>query len=132
MRRLLVITAVIEVPTGLALLLIPALVVRFLIGGEISGTAIPLGRVAGVALIALGVANWLASFDAASCTARGVATAMVIYNLGIAAIFFATGVRSSSVAIGLWPAVGLHAAMGILCLTSLLSTPALRSNPATK
>jgi hypothetical protein len=60
MNRLLLLTALIEALTGLALIVVPTLVVRLLLGGESSGAAIPLGRVAGVALLALGVACWLA------------------------------------------------------------------------
>ena len=47
MKRFLTLTAIIEAATGLALIAVPALVVRLLLGAEISGASIPLGRVAG-------------------------------------------------------------------------------------
>jgi len=78
MRRLLTLTALIETPTGLALLAVPTVVVRLLLGAEVSGPSITLGRVAGIALLALGVACWLASYDTQSCAARGVASAMAL------------------------------------------------------
>jgi hypothetical protein len=120
MNRLLTLTALIELLTGLALIVVPTVVVRLLLGGEISGAAIPLGRVAGVALLALGVACWLASYDENSCVARGVASAMVLYNLGVVLVLGAAGIQSRPIGIALWPAVILHAAMGVWCVRQLL------------
>jgi hypothetical protein len=127
MKRLLVLTALIEVATGLGLIVVPAIVVRLLLSAEIFGAAIPLGRMAGVALLALGVANWLVSFDEQSCAARGVISGMVLYNLGAVLILGAAGIGSQPVGIALWPAVILHAAMTVWCITSLRrGNPSLR------
>ena len=120
MKRLLTLTALIEAATGLGLIALPAVVVRLLLGAEISGAAIPLGRVAGVALLALGVACWLASYDKESCAARGVVSAMVLYNLGATVVLGAAGLGSQPSGVALWPAVVLHAAMAVWCITSLL------------
>ena len=79
-----------------------------------------LGRVAGAALFALGVACWLAYYDAESCAARGLASAMVLYNIGVAVILGAAGIHSQPVGLVLWPAVILHAAMTVWCIASLL------------
>ena len=127
MRRLLTLTALIETVAGLGLLAVPAIVVRLLLGGEISGAGVSLGRVAGAALFALGVACWLAHYDAQSCAARGVVSAMVLYNLGAVVILGAAGMRSQPVGIALWPAVVLHAAMTVWCVTCLR-----RTGPVTK
>jgi hypothetical protein len=113
MKRLLILTAVIEVPTGMGLVAVPAL-----------GAGISLGRVAGVALFALGIACWLASFDTRSCAARGIVSAMVLYNLGVALILSAAGIQSQAIGIALWPAVILHAVMTVWCIASLLRKPA--------
>ena len=123
MSRLLKLTALIEAATGLGLLAVPAIVVRLLLGAEISGASIPLGRVAGVALLALGVACWLAQYDTQSCAARGLVSAMVLYNLGAVVILGAAGIQSQAVGIALWPAVVLHAAITIWCVTCLLRNP---------
>jgi hypothetical protein len=56
MRRVLVLAAVGEAATGVALLLVPSLVGRLLLGEALIGIAIPVARVAGIALVALGVA----------------------------------------------------------------------------
>ena len=45
---------------------------------------------------------------------------MVLYNLGVAVILGAAGIRSQAVGIALWPAVMLHAAMTVWCIASLL------------
>lgn len=120
MKQLLTLTALIEAATGLGLLAVPALVVRLLLGAGISGASIPLGRVAGLALFALGIACWLAGYDTQDCAARGMVKAMVIYNLGAVVILGAAGIQSQPVGIALWPAVVLHAAMAVWCIASLL------------
>ena len=127
MNLLLKLTAIIEAATGLGLIAAPAIVVRLLLAAEISGATIPLGRVAGVALLALGVASWLASYDEQSCAARGLLSAMVLYNFGATLILAMAGIGSGFVGIALWPAVVLHAAMTIWCITSLLRKPTLIS-----
>ena len=63
MKHLLTVTTVIEAGVGLALLVVPSVVIQLLLGAEISGAAVTLGRVAGTALLALGVACWLARSD---------------------------------------------------------------------
>ena len=123
MNRLLKLTAIIEAATGLGLIAVPAIVVRLLFDAEITGASIPLARVAGVALLALGVACWLARDDTQTRAARGLVSAMVLYNLGAVVILGAAGIRSQPVGIGLWPAVVLHAAMTIWCVTCLLRKP---------
>jgi len=121
MKHLLALTAIIEAATGLALMVVPTIVVKLLLGEEISGAGIPLGRVAGVALLALGVACWLAIGDTKNRAAKGLVVAMLIYNLGVAIILSVAGIQSHLVGIALWPAVMLHAAMGVWCVTRLKS-----------
>ena len=121
MNRLLKLTAIIEAATGLGLIAVPALVVRLLLGAEISGASIVLGRITGVALLALGIACWFASYDIQNRAARGLVSAMLLYNLGVAFILGAAGLQSQPVGIALWPAVILHSAMSVWCVASLRS-----------
>ena len=58
MKTALIIASVSEAATGLALLVVPSLVGRLLLGEELTGVAIPVVRVTGIALIALGIASW--------------------------------------------------------------------------
>lgn len=121
MKHLHTMTAIIEAATGLALLVVPTIVVKLLLGEEISGAAIPLGRVAGVALLALGVACWFARGDTQSRAARGMIAAMLLYNAGATVVLGAAGIWSQTVGIALWPAVILHGVMGVWCVTRLKS-----------
>jgi hypothetical protein len=126
MKLLLKLTALIEAATGLGLIVAPDVVVRLLLGGELLGAGIPVGRITGVALFALGIACWLASSDTESCAARGVVSAMALYNLGVALILSMAGIQSQPVGLALWPAVILHAIMTVWCLASLMRRPAAR------
>jgi hypothetical protein len=117
MKLLLKLTALIEVGAGLALLIVPAFVVKLLLGAEISGAAVPLGRVAGAALLALGVACWCARGEA-----RGLVIAMLVYNVGVAIVLAAAGIQLATVGIALWPAVILHTVMAAWCVASMKSS----------
>jgi hypothetical protein len=124
MKRLLIVTAVIELGAGVALLCFPSATVALLLGSSLDiPAAMTLARVAGTALSALGVASWLAQYDAQSCAARGLVSAMVLYNLGAVIVLGAVGIRSQPVGIGLWLAVILHAVMTIWYAASLLRKP---------
>ena len=125
MSRLLKLTAIIEVATGLGLMVVPSVVVRLLLGSPLDTSAAAiLGRVAGAALLALGVACWIARDDTQSCAARGLVAAMLVYNVATVAVlaFARIGLRLHGVA--LWPAVVLHAAMAVWCITTLLRAEA--------
>ena len=119
MKRFLTLTAIIEAATGLALIALPAIVVRLLLGAEISGASIPLGRVAGAALLALGVACWLARDDTQSRAARGLVVAMLTYNIVATAVLAFAGIGLGLHGVALWPAVVLHAAMAVWCVACL-------------
>lgn len=121
MKHLITFTAIIEILTGVALLIVPAVVVKLLLGAEISGAGIPLGRITGVALLALGVGCWLArGSNAHDLAAKGLVTAMLLYNLGVAVVLAMAGIHLQPVGIALWPAVLLHAVMGIWCIRVLI------------
>lgn len=56
--RLLVVAAVGDILTGLALVLVPSIVGHLLLGVPLVGIAMPVARVAGINLIGLGIACW--------------------------------------------------------------------------
>jgi hypothetical protein len=104
MRKLLPLAAVVEVATGVALLVVPLLVGRLLLGAELAGVSIPVARVAGIALIALGVACW-----------PGPGTVgMLIYNVLTTLYLLYLGIRGEWVGPLLWPAVVVHAVLTVL------------------
>jgi hypothetical protein len=104
MKKVLVLAAVSEAATGLALVVAPSLVARLLLGEELSGMAIAVARVAGIALIALGVACW-----------PGTALAgMLTYSVAITVYLAYLGFTGGSTGILLWPAVVLHVILTVL------------------
>ena len=123
MKRFLTLTAIIEAATGLGLIAVPSVIAHLLLNSEISGAAIPLGRVAGAALRALGVSCWLARDDRQSRTARGLVVAMLMYNIVATAVLAFAGIGSGFVGIALWPAVILHAVMAVWCVACLRRSP---------
>jgi hypothetical protein len=56
MSKALIWAAAVEAATGLALLVVPSIVGQLLLGQELVGVAMPVARVAGIALIGLAVA----------------------------------------------------------------------------
>ena len=101
MKQVLILAAIGEAATGMALLFLPSLVGWLLFGVELTGVAIPVARVAGIALIALGIACWPGSPLVGMLT---YGTAVTLY---LAYVGFADGLTG----ILLWPAVVLHAVL---------------------
>jgi hypothetical protein len=124
MSRLLKLTAIIEAATGLGLMAVPSVVVRLLLGSPLdTSAAAMLGRVAGAALLALGVACWLARGDTQSRATRGLVVAMLMYNLVATAVLAFAGIGLRLHGVALWPAVVLHAAMAVWCVACLRRGP---------
>jgi hypothetical protein len=104
MRKLLPLAAVVEVATGVALLVVPLLVGRLLLGAELAGVSIPVARVAAIALIALGVGCW---------PGPGM-VGMLIYGVLTTLYLLYLGIRGEWVGPLLWPAVVVHAVLTVL------------------
>jgi hypothetical protein len=118
MKRALTFAAVGEASTGLALLIVPGLVGRLLLGEELTGIAIPVARVAGIALIALGVACWPGS-DADSSPSQAF-RAMLFYSLLTTLYLAYLGISGERVGRLLWPAVAIHAILTTLLVRAWL------------
>jgi len=110
--RILAFAAVVEVGTGLVLVIDPAVVVTFLLGVDVSGAATTLGRCFGIALLALGLACWPSRQGAVSGspTVRGMLTYTVLIALYLAYL----GAVGHFRGVLLWPGVGLHAVVALL------------------
>jgi hypothetical protein len=122
MKKLLTVVAVAEMATGAALIVVPSLVGRLLLGAEFFGVAVVVGRVAGIALFALGIACWLGRDDTQSRASRGLVAAMLLYNVGTVAVLAFAGVGLGLHGMLLWPAVVLHAVMAVWCIVCLRSS----------
>src|SRR5512135_501938 len=116
MKKVLVLAAVSESATGLALLVVPSLVGRLLLGEELAGIAIPVARVAGIALIALGVACWPGPPLVGMLTYSAVVTLYLAYG----------GFAGGLTGILLWPAVVVHAILTILLIRAWLNNQRTR------
>jgi len=102
-------------------LVVPSIVVRLLLDSSLETfAAATLGRVAGAALLALGIACWLARDDIQSRAARGLVTGMVLYNVGAVVILGSASIGTQPIGIALWPAVLLHLALTLWCVASIL------------
>ena len=119
-KQLLSVTGAAETAMGLVLAVAPSLLVELLLG-SVSGTAagITVSRVAGVAILALGVACWLARQDAAGRAARGLIAAMLVYNAAVAAILVLVWTNQGLSGVALWPVVLAHAVLAVWCVVAL-------------
>lgn len=120
-QALLTATAVIELPTGVALLAAPSWVAELLLGeGLGSGAAMVVGRVAGAALLALGLSCWA---EIEHPKTSGLPIGMLIYN-GAVAFLLAHAARVGHMhGPVLWPAVVLHALLTLWCAARLVRRP---------
>ncbi|MEI2302005.1 hypothetical protein [Ensifer sp. MJa1] len=111
MVRVLDVAAFAEIATGLALVILPSFVGQVLLGEALSGAAIPTARVAGIALIALGVACWRNS---------GL-LGMLIYSVAVAVYLALFGLTAGSAGVLLWPAVVVHALLSVLLVRNCMN-----------
>jgi hypothetical protein len=108
LKKLLAFIAAGEAALGLVLLLYPPVVVRLLFNAELVGMGIVMGRVCGIALIALGVACWPGS--GAVQALWGILTYSVLVTVYLAYL----GIEGEWVGNLLWPTVALHAFLTFL------------------
>jgi hypothetical protein len=104
MKKALIFAAVAEALTGVALLIVPSLVGQLLLAEALTGVAIPVARVAGLALIGLGIACWPGP------PLIGMLTYSATVTLYLAYLGLAGGLGG----VLLWPAVILHLALAAL------------------
>lgn len=122
-RYLLIVTALAEVGTGLLLLLLPRFPLMLLLGIEQAAPEVGLiSRVFGAALLAIGVACWLARGDQRSPAQRGLVVGVLIYDVATTALLAYAGLGLGLVGIALWPAAALHAVFAVWCVACLWPT----------
>ena len=116
-KSLLTVSAAVEVGAGAALLVVPVTLVEILIGGSLdSPGALAVARLAGAALVTLGLICWFASRDSGSRAAEGVVTALVFYNAAAVGVLLYARLAMGLSGPGIWPAIALHAALAAWCL----------------
>jgi hypothetical protein len=121
---LLILSAILEVGTGIALLVLPSVPLALLLGVSLPAPETLLaGRMAGAALLALGVAGWLARGDKQSPALHGLVIGFLIYDSAAAVLLGYAGLVLNLVGVALWPAVVLHTALAIWCVLVLWAKP---------
>lgn len=113
-NKVLIFAAAAEIATGMALFIVPSIMGHLLLGELLVGAAIPVARVAGIALIALGIACW---------PGRPL-DGMLVYSVGITLYLAYLGFAGGLTGILLWPAVAFHAVLSILLCRAWLETRA--------
>jgi hypothetical protein len=108
---LLSLATAIEAATGVALIVSPQAVAGLLLGADLTGAGIAVGRVAGIALLSLGVVCWMSRQDASK---TAVLAAMLCYNLLVTAYLTYLGFGDNLVGRLLWPAIVIHAVLTLL------------------
>ena len=103
--------AAIEAATGVALIVFPQAVSSLLLGADLAGAGIAVGRVAGVALLSLGLVCWISRQVANKTPALA---GMLTYNLLVTAYLLYLGFGGELVGILLWPVIALHAVLTLL------------------
>ena len=104
--------ALAEAATGSALLVVPGTVGHLLLGEDLTGVAILIARLTGIALISLAVACWPGS----------PRFGMTIYNAAAMAYLAYIGLAGSG-GIIIWPAVMVHMLITILLLWPRVKEP---------
>ena len=112
MKKIRILVAVGEGATGLALLIVPSLVAKLLLGSELSGIAVTVARVAGIALVSLSIACWPGT----------PLVGMLIYSTAITLYLAYIGFAGGSGGILLWPAVIVHVILTALLARALART----------
>jgi len=120
MRKLFITTAIIEMGVGIVLLAVPALLTPILLGGSLdTSAAVVVARLAGAALVSLGVACVFGSRDSQSRTAVGIVAAMLLYNIAAVVLLVSARFCLGMTGIGLLPVSALHAALAVWCIACL-------------
>jgi hypothetical protein len=98
-------SAVVEFATGLALLAVPSVVFDALIGSPADSGTTLVARTLGGALLALGMAGWMAGAN----PERGLTFSFVAYNVITTAVLVVGGLDGSADGTLLWPVAAVHA-----------------------
>ncbi len=110
-KTLLSLASILEILTGLALIVAPSAVAWLLLGDGASGTGIPVGRVAGVALLSLGVACYPRSLNIGSL--KQAVLGMLTYNTLITVYLTYLGISGGASGVALWPVAIIHAVLAL-------------------
>ncbi|MET0892991.1 MAG: hypothetical protein ABWY01_05415 [Pseudoxanthomonas sp.] len=108
-KALLTAIALAELATGIGLLLAPSTVAALLLGYPLgSGVPLIVARVAGLALVAIGLICWLEKTSNRGGSPTALLAGLLIYNGAVAVLLLHSYLVYDIGGIGLWPVVVLH------------------------
>jgi len=98
--KLITFAAAFEAITGLILIAVPSWLAWLLLGSHLAAVGDAVGRVAGIALLALGLSR----------SVQG----LLSYNVLVAIFLLYLGIRGELVGVLLWPAFAAHGVLSVL------------------
>ena len=120
MQRYVVLAAAwLEIATGVVLIALLEVACPLLLGATPEGVGVPLGRLAGIGLLALGIAC-LPSEDPPR---RSTLLGLLAYNGGVFILVLWLGLATPFHGLLLWPTAGLHGILTALLAKLLMSNP---------
>jgi hypothetical protein len=131
-RLLILVSAVLETGTGLALLIVPRFVVRILLGAALVGPGVATGRVCGIALISLGLAswpNWQPTEPTLLRPDRRAVRALLVCNASATAYLAGLMALDGYRGILLVPAIAIHGVLATLFARVVVSARPLGETP---
>ncbi len=117
-KTVIMFSSAIELATGVALIAAPDVVAHLLLGDRLSNSGVAVARLAGVALLSLGLACWPGRDGASPHATR----ALFAYNLLAALYLGYLRVGAGFAGFLLWPACALHALLTLLLLRPAYGT----------
>jgi hypothetical protein len=123
LKLLFIATAFLETATGLFLLILPAVPLALLLGSRgAAEETLLVSRIAGAALLVIGIASWWARDDRRTSAQLGLLTGILFYDVAAAVLLGFAAVALNMVGVALWPAVVLHATLAAWCVVEYLSS----------
>ena len=111
-------SAIVEILTGLALLVAPLFVIELLLGDGLGPVGVAVTRVLGIGLLSVGVAAWESQEQDIRLAPRA---GLCIYNVAVAALLTMLGTTGGIHAPLLWPVVISHGLIGALMLRVIIA-----------
>ena len=119
-KALLGVTALIEAGTGALLLFVPALTTEILLGAALtSPESLMVARVAGAALLSIGLICWLERNRSGTLLSVGLIAGLLLYNATAGALLAYQAIFANMQGIGIWPALAVHAVLLAWCAACL-------------
>lgn len=115
--RLIRAAVALETLTGVLLIGAPSLLGRLILGTKLPGSAQAIGRLAGIALLALSAACWP---ERKRKNEGSAVRGLLLYNV-LVTIFFASLKRRGVTGPLLWPVIAVHAILSILFVRRALT-----------